>query len=122
MRLNDIRHERMISVSDSVSTGLQVVPRKTDGVRQNGRYGIEIDDFDRKLLCVLVEDAIVSYAELGQRVGLTTPAVQDRVKRLRRTGAIRRTSALIDPTTVGKPLLAFIHVDTASWCKSQALL
>jgi DNA-binding Lrp family transcriptional regulator len=122
MRLNDIRHERMISVSDSVSTGLQVVPRKTDGVRQNGRSGIEIDDFDRKLLGVLVEDASVSYAELGQRVGLSAPAVHERVKRLRRTGAIRRTSAIIDPTAVGKPLLAFIHVDTAGWCKSQALL
>src|SRR5687768_2772468 len=122
MRLNDIRHERMISVSDSVSTGLQVVPRKTDGVRQNGRSGIEIDDFDRKLLGVLVEDATVSYAELGQRVGLSAPAVHERVKRLKRSGAIRRTSALIDPAAIGKPLLAFIHVDTTGWCKSQALL
>jgi Lrp/AsnC family transcriptional regulator, leucine-responsive regulatory protein len=98
------------------------VTRKTNGVRRNAKPGYQIDDFDRKLLGVLVEDATVSYAALGQRVGLSAPAVHERVKRLKRTGAIRRTSALIDPTAVGKPLLAFIHVDTAGWCKSQALL
>jgi Lrp/AsnC family leucine-responsive transcriptional regulator len=96
--------------------------RNTDGVRQNPTAGYEVDDFDRKLLSVLVEDATVSYAELGQRVGLSAPAVHERVKRLRRSGAIRRTSVLIDPRAVGKPLLAFIHVDTTGWCKSQALL
>ena len=98
------------------------MPRDTDGVRQNAASGHAVDDFDRKLLGVLVEDATVSYAELGQRVGLSAPAVHERVKRLRRSGAIRGTSVLIDPSAVGKPLLAFIHVDTTGWCKSQALL
>jgi DNA-binding Lrp family transcriptional regulator len=97
------------------------VSRNTDGIRQNAKPNHEIDDFDRKLLGVLVGDATVSYAELGQRVGLSAPAAHERVKRLRRSGAIRRTSALIDPAAVGKPLLAFIHVDTTGWCKSQAL-
>jgi DNA-binding Lrp family transcriptional regulator len=84
--------------------------------------GYEVDAFDRKLLGVLVEDATVSYAELGKRVGLSAPAVYERVKRLRRSGAIRRTSVLIDPSAVGKPLLAFVHVDTTGWGKTQAPL
>jgi Lrp/AsnC family transcriptional regulator, leucine-responsive regulatory protein len=96
--------------------------RKTNGVRQNGASGRVVDDFDRKLLSELVEDATASYAELGARVGLSAPAVHERVKRLRSSGAIRRTSVMIDPNAVGKPLLAFIHVDTTGWCKSQALL
>lgn len=96
--------------------------RNTDGVRQNTPSGHEVDDFDRKLLSVLVEDATVSYAELGQRVGLSAPAVHERVKRLRRSGAIRSTSVLIDPKAVGKPLLAFVHVDTTGWGKTHALL
>ncbi len=94
----------------------------TDGVRQNPPSGYEVDAFDRKLLGVLVEDATVSYAELGKRVGLSAPAVYERVKRLRRSGAIRRTLVLIDPSAVGKPLLAFVHVDTTGWGKTQALL
>jgi Lrp/AsnC family transcriptional regulator, leucine-responsive regulatory protein len=112
----------MIAESHSASRGLFLVSRKTNGIRQNAAPGHQVDDFDRKLLSALVEDATVSYAELGQRVGLSAPAVHERVKRLKRSGAIRRTSALIDPIAVGKPLLAFIHVDTTGWCKSQALL
>lgn len=96
--------------------------RNTDGIRPDVIPGYEIDDFDRKLLTVLVDDATISYAELGQRVGLSAPAVHERVKRLRRSGAIRRTAVSIDPCAVGKPLLAFVHVDTVGWCKSQALL
>jgi Lrp/AsnC family transcriptional regulator, leucine-responsive regulatory protein len=96
--------------------------RNTDAIRQNASPGHQIDDFDRKLLGVLVEDATVSYAELGQRVGLSAPAVHERVKRLRRTGAIRRTSVLIESRAVGKPLLAFVHVDTTGWGNTHALL
>jgi Lrp/AsnC family transcriptional regulator, leucine-responsive regulatory protein len=96
--------------------------RNTDDIRQNAASGHGIDAFDRKLLGVLVEDATVSYAELGKRVGLSAPAAHERVKRLRRSGAIRRTTVSIDPRAVNKPLLAFIHVDTTGWCKSQALL
>lgn len=96
--------------------------QETDSVRPNRHSGRELDAFDRKLLSVLVEDATVSYAELGERVGLSAPAVHERVKRLRRSGIIRRTAALIDPVAVGKPLLAFVHVDTAGWGKTQALL
>jgi Lrp/AsnC family leucine-responsive transcriptional regulator len=96
--------------------------QETDGILSNRASAREIDAVDRKLLGVLVEDATLSYAELGNRVGLSPPAAHERVKRLRRSGVIRRTAALIDPAAVGKPLLAFIHVDTAGWCKTQALM
>lgn len=96
--------------------------RNTDDVRQNLPSGHDVDAFDRKLLGVLVEDATISYAELGKRVGLSAPAVYERVKRLRRSGVIRRTTVLIDPSAMSKPLLAFIHVDTTGWGKTQALL
>src|SRR5688500_4509394 len=120
--LIQILHGCMISESHSASIGIHLMARNTDGIRQNAKTVHEVDGFDRKLLSVLVEDATVSYAELGKRVGLSAPAVHERVKRLRRSGAIRRTSVLIDPCAVSKPLLAFIHVDTTGWCKSQALL
>jgi Lrp/AsnC family transcriptional regulator, leucine-responsive regulatory protein len=95
---------------------------KADGIRPNRSLARGLDDFDRKLLGILVDDATVSYAELGERVGLSAPAVHERVKRLRRSGAIRRTAALIDPVAVGKPLLAFVHVDTSGWGKTEALM
>jgi DNA-binding Lrp family transcriptional regulator len=82
----------------------------------------ELDGFDRKILGELVRDANVSYADLGKRIGLSAPAVHERVKRMRRTGAIRQTSVMIDPTAIGKPFLAFIHVDVKGWCKTPQQL
>lgn len=98
------------------------MPLKTDGIRQKPEADHPLDDLDRKLLGVLVEDATLSYAELGTRIGLSAPAVHERVKRLRRSGAIQRTAALIDPIAIGKPLLAFVHVDTRGWGKTPELL
>jgi Lrp/AsnC family leucine-responsive transcriptional regulator len=95
---------------------------ETDDIRQNRLHDRNLDAIDRKLLGVLVEDATVSYAELGARVGLSAPAAHERVKRLRRSGAIRRTAAMIDPMAVRKPLLAFVHVDTRGWGKTPELL
>lgn len=95
---------------------------KTDGIRRSRGPERELDAMDRKLLGVLVEDATTSYAELGERVGLSPPAAHERVKRLRRSGAIRRIAALIEPEASGKTLLAFVHVDTTGWGKTTALM
>jgi len=96
--------------------------QNTDEIHRRRGSERELDAMDRKLLGVLVGDATISYAELGDRVGLSPPAAHERVKRLRRSGAIRRVAALIEPRAVGKPLLAFVHVDTTGWGKTQALL
>lgn len=95
---------------------------KTDDIRQNARPVPPSDAMDRKLLAELVEDATLSYAELGKKVGLSAPAAHERVKRLRQRGAIRRVAALIDPQATDKTLLAFVHVDTAGWGKTTALM
>ncbi len=87
---------------------------ETDGIQQNKPAARDLDAIDRKILGVLVDDATISYAELGDRVGLSPPAAHERVKRLRRSGAIRGTVALVDPKAVRKPLLAFVHVDRCS--------
>lgn len=96
--------------------------KETDDIRSLAAATQQLDPMDRKILAVLVEDATVSYAELGKRVGLSAPAAHERVKRLKKSGAIRRMAALIDPGAVGKELLAFIHVDTSGWGKTPALM
>ena len=96
--------------------------KDTDLIQQKLIRETPVDDADRRLLGVLVEDAGVSYAELGARAGLSAPAAHERVKRMRRSGAIRRTAALLDADRVGKPLLAFVLVDTRGWGKTPELL
>ncbi|HEY8566958.1 MAG TPA: Lrp/AsnC family transcriptional regulator [Beijerinckiaceae bacterium] len=96
--------------------------RNTNRLRRRTSITAPIDAVDRKLLGLLAEDATLSYAELGRRMNLSPPAVHERVKRLKETGVIRRTAAVLDPDLVGKPLLAFVHVDTAGWGKTPAMM
>lgn len=69
-----------------------------------------IDDIDRNILKELQLDARVSYAELGRRVGLTTPAVIERVRKLEDAGVITGYRAEIDTAKVGLPITAFVRM------------
>lgn len=95
---------------------------KTDDVQRNDVLERRIDVLDRKILGELERDAAQSYVKLGEEVGLSAPAVHERVKKMRRNGTLRKVSAVIDPAAVDKRLLAFIHVDTVGWGKSQQLM
>ena len=69
-----------------------------------------LDEIDRKILKELQQDARVSYAELGRRVGLTTPAVIERVRKLEDSGVIKGYRAEVDTAKVGLPITAFIRM------------
>lgn len=68
-----------------------------------------MDDIDRRILDILQRDGKVSQARIAETVGLTTPSVNERIKKLETKGFIRRFTALLDPRLVGMPLVA--HVD-----------
>lgn len=68
------------------------------------------DDIDRNILKELQQDARVSYAEMGRRVGLTTPAVIERVRKLEDAGVITGYRAEIDTAKVGLPITAFVRM------------
>lgn len=81
-----------------------------------------IDDTDRKILSLLEEDASQSYAALGEQLHLSAPAVHERVKKLKKNGVIKKTTIAIDGNKIGRGLLAYIHVDSEGWGKTQALM
>lgn len=64
----------------------------------------------QKILNVLQQDARTSYAELGRRVGLTTPAVIERVRKLEDAGIITGYRAEIDTAKIGLPITAFVRM------------
>lgn len=55
----------------------------------------------------------MSFRELGERVGLSAPAVTDRVRRLEREGVITGYQAVIDPCAFGFPMLVVVRVHSA---------
>ncbi len=75
--------------------------------------GALLDATNRRLLAELQQDARLSLAELGRRVGLSSPAVAERLQRLERDGVILGYHARIDPRALGFALSAVIRIRPA---------
>jgi Lrp/AsnC family leucine-responsive transcriptional regulator len=69
-----------------------------------------VDVTDLKIMRALEEDARLTYAEVGARVGLAASSVHDRVRKLERTGAIRGYRADVDLEQAGAPITAFVSL------------
>ena len=70
----------------------------------------ELDHIAWKIVDELQRNARISWAELGRRVGLTTPAVAERVHRLEKIGVIRGFHADISLERLGMPILIFVRL------------
>ena len=75
--------------------------------------GAALDDTNLRLLAELQADARLSLAELGRRVGLSSPAVAERLQRLERDDVILGYHARLDPRALGFALSAVIRVRPA---------
>ncbi len=71
-----------------------------------------LDDTGWQILQALQNDARLSFAELGRRVGLSPPAVAERVRRMEEAGIIWGYRAEVNPEKVGLPLTALIGLTT----------
>ena len=69
-----------------------------------------LDELDRKLLDILVKDSRTSLKELAQQVGLSSPSVSERLRRLEERGVIRAFTVEIDPEALGFPLQAIVRI------------
>ena len=67
-----------------------------------------------QILQALQEDARISFSELGRRVGLSAPAVAERVRRLEEAGVISGYHAQVNMEKIGLPLSAFIRVNSTN--------
>jgi Lrp/AsnC family transcriptional regulator len=71
-----------------------------------------MDAIDRKILAVVQQDASLSVAEIGQRVGLSSTPCWKRLQKLEAEGVITRRVALIDPDKIGLGITVFVSVET----------
>ena len=85
-----------------------------------------LDAIDRKILAVVQEDAALSVAEIGQRVGLSSTPCWKRLQKLEAEGVITGRVALIDPDKIGLGITVFVSVETGDhsqeWLKRFAEL
>jgi Lrp/AsnC family transcriptional regulator, leucine-responsive regulatory protein len=72
-----------------------------------------LDDVNLRLLHELEAEGRLGMAELGRRVGMSAPAVAERVQRLERAGVIAGYHAEIDPAKLGFPVAAIVRIRPA---------
>ena len=95
--------------------------RKTEDVQQTASTKRPLDKFDRKILAALNLDGRATYADIGEQVGLSAPAVHERVKRCRRT-AIKGIGAQLDGPACGKTFLAFVPLLDYLFCPPNSIM
>ena len=83
-----------------------------------------LDAIDRKILTVLQDDASLSVAEIGDRVGLSSTPCWKRIQRLEAEGIILRRVALVDQNKIGLGISVFVSIESGdhsdAWLKKFA--
>ncbi|MGL4612250.1 MAG: Lrp/AsnC family transcriptional regulator [Trueperaceae bacterium] len=74
----------------------------------------KLDETDLAILSLLQQDARLSKAALGEKVGLTGPAIYARLARLEGEGVIRQYTIFLEPNAINQGLVAFMRVLTNS--------
>lgn len=69
-----------------------------------------MDILDKQILKELMDNGRVTLAELSEKLGLSSPSLSERMKKLERQGIIKGFAAIVDPEKIGFHLLAFIEV------------
>jgi Lrp/AsnC family leucine-responsive transcriptional regulator len=75
---------------------------------------VELDDIDRSILTLLQDDCRTPLARIGESVGLSAPAVMERIKKLEAAGFISGYRAILDARRLGLDITAFIGVIVTS--------
>ena len=71
---------------------------------------MKFDEVNKRILSILQEDGSITNSELAKRIGLAPASTLERVKKLEKTGVIRKYVALLDSQKIGKEIVAFVEI------------
>lgn len=71
---------------------------------------VDLDRIDRHILSLLTRDGRMSHAAIAKEVGLSGPAIHERVRKLEQRGVITGYTAILDPEQMARPHAAFVLV------------
>jgi len=69
---------------------------------------VDLDDLDLRIVGLLLRDGRSPASQIADQVGLSRPAVADRIEKLERLGVIRGTTVVVDPESIGRKVTAFV--------------
>src|ERR1051326_7651826 len=71
---------------------------------------VDLDEFDLHIVDILLRDGRLPASQIAEMVGLSRPAVVERIDKLESNGVIRGTTIIVDPATLGRTVAAFASV------------
>ncbi len=86
--------------------------------RRSGGESMKIDDIDRKILHLLIDNGRMSYVDIAKELGLSRVAIRERINQMMEAGVIEKFTAVINSEKVGRSVSAFFEVD----CEPTALV
>jgi Lrp/AsnC family transcriptional regulator for asnA, asnC and gidA len=72
--------------------------------------GAELDILDRKILTILMNDAVVPYTEIAKQLDVSAGTIHVRMKKLSDQGVVVSSQLLINPSVIGYDICAFIGI------------
>ncbi|MCI8361062.1 MAG: Lrp/AsnC family transcriptional regulator [Clostridiales bacterium] len=72
-----------------------------------------LDQLDRKIVELLIENARMSYSEIGKRVGVSRVAVKMRVQSLEQRGIIESYTTIVNPQKISGAVSCYFEMETA---------
>ena len=72
--------------------------------------GADIDVLDRKILTVLMNDAVVPYTEIAKQLDVSAGTIHVRMKKLMDLGVVTGSQLIVNPTIIGYDICAFIGI------------
>lgn len=72
--------------------------------------GVDLDLLDRKILTILMEDAVVPYTEIAKQLDVSAGTIHVRMKKLIDQGVVKGSQLIVDPVVIGYDICAFIGI------------
>lgn len=80
-----------------------------------------LDELDQKIVRLLIENARVSYSDLGDKIGLSRVAVKARIQALERRGIIEEYTTVITPQKISGAVSCYFEIETTPGSLSEVI-
>ena len=71
-----------------------------------------LDELDRKIVTLLIENARLSYSDIGQKVGVSRVAVKARIQALEQRGVIEEYTTIVNPQKISGAVSCYFEIET----------
>ena len=80
-----------------------------------------LDELDQKIVRLLIENARVSYSDLGEKIGLSRVAVKARIQALEQRGIIEEYTTVINPQKISGAVSCYFEIETTPGSLSEVI-